>query len=146
MPTDFVNEPHVRPMDFTGRPMRGFLYVDPAGTKTAATLRQWVERATAYAEAQPVKTAISGKAEAANVSPGSAEMQAENRVDETEWDQSNRWRKPVARGVLLVLRYRPRERSELHPSSHPIEPPTAHAVGILAITFVNHWLTPVVGS
>ena len=51
-----MNAPHVRPMDFTGRPMRGFLYVDPAGTKTAATLRQWVERATAYAEAQPVKT------------------------------------------------------------------------------------------
>ena len=51
-----INEPHVRPMDFTGRPMRGFLYVDPAGTKTAAALRQWVERARAYAEAQPVKT------------------------------------------------------------------------------------------
>ena len=51
-----MNEPHVRPMDFTGRPMRGFLYVDPAGTKTAAALRQWVERARAYVEAQPVKT------------------------------------------------------------------------------------------
>ena len=51
-----MNEPHVRAMDFTGRPMRGFLYVDPAGTKAAATLRQWVDRATAYAEAQPVKT------------------------------------------------------------------------------------------
>jgi TfoX/Sxy family transcriptional regulator of competence genes len=50
-----MNAPHVRPMDFTGRPMRGFLYVDPPGTKTAATLRQWVERATAYGEAQPVK-------------------------------------------------------------------------------------------
>jgi TfoX/Sxy family transcriptional regulator of competence genes len=56
-----MNAPHVRPMDFTGRPMRGFLYVDPAGTKTAATLRQWVERATAYAEAQPVKTRSQAK-------------------------------------------------------------------------------------
>lgn len=51
-----LNEPNVHPMDFTGRPMRGFLYVDPAGIRTAAMLRQWVERATAYAEAQPVKT------------------------------------------------------------------------------------------
>ena len=56
-----MNAPHVRPMDFTGRPMRGFLYVDPPGTKTAATLRQWVERATAYAEAQPVKTRSQAK-------------------------------------------------------------------------------------
>ena len=56
-----MNAPHVRPMDFTGRPMRGFLYVDPAGTKTAATLRQWVGRATAYAEAQPVKTRSQAK-------------------------------------------------------------------------------------
>ena len=38
-----LNEPNVRPMDFTGRPMRGFLYVDPAGIKTAAMLRQWVD-------------------------------------------------------------------------------------------------------
>ena len=56
-----MNASHVRPMDFTGRPMRGFLYVDPPGTKTAATLRQWVERATAYAEAQPVKTRSQAK-------------------------------------------------------------------------------------
>ena len=32
----------------------------------------------------------------------------------------------------LPSRYRPRERSDLHPSSQVIEPPTAHAVGIVA--------------
>src|SRR5262245_4798905 len=51
----FLNEPHVRPMDFTGRPMRGFLYVDPPGLKTAAALQKWTDRAMAYAEAQPKK-------------------------------------------------------------------------------------------
>ncbi len=51
----FLSEPHVRPMDFTGRPLKGFLYVDPPGIATAATLRRWVGRATAYAESQPVK-------------------------------------------------------------------------------------------
>jgi hypothetical protein len=50
-----VNERHVRPMDFTGRPMRGFLYIDPDGIKTAAMLQRWIERATTYVEAQPVK-------------------------------------------------------------------------------------------
>jgi TfoX/Sxy family transcriptional regulator of competence genes len=50
-----LREPHARPMDFTGRPMRGFLYVDPPGTRTAAALRVWIQRATAWAEAQPPK-------------------------------------------------------------------------------------------
>jgi hypothetical protein len=50
-----LNERHVRPMDFTGRPMRGFLYVDPDGIKTGAMLRRWIERATTYAESLPVK-------------------------------------------------------------------------------------------
>jgi TfoX/Sxy family transcriptional regulator of competence genes len=48
---------HVRPMDFTGRPMRGFLYVDPPGIATAAALRTWTRRAAAWAESQPPKPA-----------------------------------------------------------------------------------------
>ena len=31
-----LGDPHVRLMDFTGRPMRGFLYVAPTGVKTEA--------------------------------------------------------------------------------------------------------------
>jgi TfoX/Sxy family transcriptional regulator of competence genes len=50
-----LGEPHVRPMDFTGRPMRGFLYVDRDGLKTAAMMQKWVGRATAYAEVRPRK-------------------------------------------------------------------------------------------
>lgn len=41
-------KPHVRPMDFTGRPLRGYVYVAPAGYKTERALREWVERATAF--------------------------------------------------------------------------------------------------
>lgn len=52
-----ADEPHVRPMDFTGRPMRGFLYVDPEGTATARALRAWVGRAVAWAESKPRKKA-----------------------------------------------------------------------------------------
>ena len=51
----FMEEPAVRPMDFTGRPMRGFLFVDPPGTASAASLRKWVGRATAFAQARPKK-------------------------------------------------------------------------------------------
>jgi TfoX/Sxy family transcriptional regulator of competence genes len=50
-----LREPHARPMDFTGRPMLGFLYVDPPGTKTAVALGTWIRRATAWAETRPPK-------------------------------------------------------------------------------------------
>ena len=49
----FLEEAAVRPMDFTGRPMRGFLFVDPPGTASVASLTKWVDRATAYAESRP---------------------------------------------------------------------------------------------
>jgi TfoX/Sxy family transcriptional regulator of competence genes len=36
-------ESHVRPMDFTGRPLRGYVYVAPSGLRTDAALRRWVD-------------------------------------------------------------------------------------------------------
>ena len=66
-PTDadrLLRAPHARPMDFTGRPMRGFLFVDPPGVATAAGLRAWIRRAAAWADAQPPKPP--GKRQAAD--------------------------------------------------------------------------------
>ena len=51
-----LEEPHAGPMDFTGRPMRGFLYVEPAGVATAPALRTWVGRALEFADSLPPKT------------------------------------------------------------------------------------------
>jgi TfoX/Sxy family transcriptional regulator of competence genes len=51
----FLEEPAARPMDFTGRPMRGFLFVDADGIATSASLRKWVGRATTHAESRPMK-------------------------------------------------------------------------------------------
>lgn len=45
-----MKSPHVRPMDFTGRPLKGFVYVAPAGYRTAAALRTWVERALRFVD------------------------------------------------------------------------------------------------
>ena len=55
---ELLDEPHVRLMDFTGRPMRGFLYVDPAGISSAASLKKWVGRGVAFAESRPAKTRV----------------------------------------------------------------------------------------
>jgi TfoX/Sxy family transcriptional regulator of competence genes len=46
--------PHARPMDFTGRPMRGFVTVRPEGLKDAR-LKLWVREAVARAESLPPK-------------------------------------------------------------------------------------------
>jgi hypothetical protein len=50
-----ADEPHARPMDFTGRPMRGFLFVDAEGLGTPRTLRAWVDRTVRFAESLPAK-------------------------------------------------------------------------------------------
>jgi TfoX/Sxy family transcriptional regulator of competence genes len=48
--------PHVRPMDFTGRPIRTMVYVAGEGIVAGSTLRRWVERAVEYVRALPPKT------------------------------------------------------------------------------------------
>ena len=35
-------------MDFTGRPMKGFVFVDPDGTKSKKDLEYWVNLALEY--------------------------------------------------------------------------------------------------
>ncbi len=47
--------PHARPMDFTGRPMKGFVYVESAGIAADAVLAEWVERGAAFARSLPAK-------------------------------------------------------------------------------------------
>ena len=47
-------KPHARLMDLTGRPMRGFVTVQPEGLK-GAQLNQWVQEAVARAESLPPK-------------------------------------------------------------------------------------------
>ena len=43
-----MTEPHVRPFDFGGRPMKGFLYVAPAGYETDQMLETWIGRCYTY--------------------------------------------------------------------------------------------------
>ena len=39
-----LKQPHTRPMDFTGKPMKGYVYVSPRGIKTAGQLRAWLRK------------------------------------------------------------------------------------------------------
>ena len=47
----------VRPFDFTGRSMTGWVYVGGTAVKTHRGLVSWVERGVAYASSLPPKTA-----------------------------------------------------------------------------------------
>lgn len=42
-------EPHVKPMDFTGRPLRGYVYVEDEGIASDAALARWALRGAVFA-------------------------------------------------------------------------------------------------
>ena len=47
--------PGVRAMDFTGKPMKGFIYVGAQGVKTDRTLMNWVNQGVAFSSSLPPK-------------------------------------------------------------------------------------------
>jgi hypothetical protein len=50
-----VKRPHARPMDFTGRPMKGFVYVAPAGYRSDRDLKSWTQSGLDFVLGQPPK-------------------------------------------------------------------------------------------
>jgi TfoX/Sxy family transcriptional regulator of competence genes len=51
---DALNQPYARPMDFTGRPMKGFVFVDAAALGDRG-LKRWVQRGVTFARTLPAK-------------------------------------------------------------------------------------------
>ena len=45
----------VRPMDFTGRPMKGFLYVSQEALKSSSKLKGWLKRCLTFVSSLPSK-------------------------------------------------------------------------------------------
>ena len=48
-----LREPHTRPMDFTGKPMKGYVFVGPGGVKTAPQLREWLTKGLNFVAGLP---------------------------------------------------------------------------------------------
>jgi TfoX/Sxy family transcriptional regulator of competence genes len=59
-----VSQPHVRPMDFTGRPLKGFVFVGPGGYETDEELAKWVKQATKFVSSLRAKPLHSIKCQA----------------------------------------------------------------------------------
>lgn len=52
---DALAQPNVREMDFTGRPMKGYVYIDPPGLAEDRDLAAWVLWCASYVATLPEK-------------------------------------------------------------------------------------------
>ena len=52
---DSLAQPHARPMDFTGKPMRGLVYVNTLGIASDAGLKGWGDRGMNFVLTLPPK-------------------------------------------------------------------------------------------
>lgn len=51
-----LRRPHARQMDFTGKPLKGFVYVAPEGFEDDKHLQSWVEMSLAFVCSLPPKS------------------------------------------------------------------------------------------
>jgi TfoX/Sxy family transcriptional regulator of competence genes len=51
-----LQDPHAREMDFTGKPLKGYLYVNSKGLSTETALNRWIEHGLALVGTLPEKT------------------------------------------------------------------------------------------
>jgi len=58
---EVLAQPHVREMDFTGRPLNGIVYVDGAGVKSDPGMAEWTGRGVAFASTLPAKPPVKPK-------------------------------------------------------------------------------------
>lgn len=50
-----LSKPHVRVMDFTGKPMKGYVFVDPPGFESDSDLSTWVQKCHRFIQTLPPK-------------------------------------------------------------------------------------------
>ena len=48
-------EPHAKPMDITGKPMKGWIMVEPDGVVDESAVKKWVQRAVKFVGKLPAK-------------------------------------------------------------------------------------------
>ncbi|MBE0699141.1 MAG: TfoX/Sxy family protein [Anaerolineaceae bacterium] len=52
---DDLTKPHIHPFDLTGKPMAGWIVVDPLGISTGADLNYWIDRGMEFVRTLPSK-------------------------------------------------------------------------------------------
>lgn len=70
-----LKQPHVKPFDITGKPMRGWIMVEEQGFKSDDRLREWLNHARDFVRTLPSKRVLSslifsqGTVNVSNISP-----------------------------------------------------------------------------
>jgi len=67
---ELLSRSHTRPMDFTGRPMKGFVFIEAGGLGTDRELKEWVSMALSFARSQPRKSGRKLPSRRATTRPG----------------------------------------------------------------------------
>ena len=57
---ELLSRPDARPMDLTGRPLKGFLYVEPTGVAGSKNLNWWLRHAIAFVHSKPARNSAEG--------------------------------------------------------------------------------------
>ncbi|HEV2332292.1 MAG TPA: TfoX/Sxy family protein [Gammaproteobacteria bacterium] len=55
----FLAKPHVKPMRFAGKALSGYVLVEPAGIKTDAALKRWLQVGLAFVAKTPQEKTVS---------------------------------------------------------------------------------------
>ncbi len=50
-----LSRPYVRVMDFTGKPMKGYVFIDPPGFENDSDLSDWIRRCHQFVQSLPPK-------------------------------------------------------------------------------------------
>lgn len=50
-----LSHSHVREMDFTGKPMKGYVFIDPPGFEDDTALSAWVHQCLLFVQSLPPK-------------------------------------------------------------------------------------------
>ncbi len=58
---DALTQPHVVPMEFTGKPMAGYVFVQPLGLAEDEQLQHWMDLCFAFVRALPAKARKSSR-------------------------------------------------------------------------------------
>ena len=56
--TAALSQPHVRPMDITGKPMKGWVIIAPTGLVTEKDLKSWITLAIEFVKGLEPKSAV----------------------------------------------------------------------------------------
>lgn len=64
-----LRKKHTRPMDFTGKPMKALIYVEPPGVDKDEALDEWIRMAVGFAKREDERTPRKADANAKNKRP-----------------------------------------------------------------------------